>query len=65
MPKSKKEAKNEDGSPEEYKSFDGDLEEALGDDVIDAIIPTDGDDFNPETLGIDKNMDSFDDQDLF
>lgn len=65
MPKPKKDIKtNEDGTPDEYKS-DGELTEALGDDIIEAIIPTDGDYFNPETLKIDKDMDNFDDQDLF
>lgn len=65
MPKPKKQAKNEDGSSnEEYKNFDEEMEKDLdGDAVADALMTDD--DFNPEDLGIDKNMDSYDDHDLF
>ena len=65
MPKPKKQAKNEDGTEsEEYKSFDEELDKNLDEESLDAFISTE-DDFNPEVLGIDKNMDSFDDKELF
>lgn len=65
MPKPKKQAKNEDElENEEYKSFDEELDKGLDEESLEAFM-TEDDDFNIDGLGIDKNMDSFDDKDLF